>query len=194
MTVTTHIRNCIFLWRENRKETAVSLKIDISELIGRVKHNYTKKNSWVRNQVALLIRKIRKEKPYRIRDYSEAKLLYDSITPIDLSKIKKGSYVYKISREEPVKGKRYCEYYINQCGEEGVFQVQSFEEEYNFWYLLKHNGDSNYCGLCEERSRAYRFATNAEIKDFENRRKKYLETRKKIDKKQEELSKLYKEL
>ena len=49
MKVTTHIRNLIFLWRENRKETAVDLKIDVSELIGRVKHNYKRKNSWVRN-------------------------------------------------------------------------------------------------------------------------------------------------
>ena len=60
MKLTTHIRNLIFLWRENKKETAVDLKIDVSELIGRVKHNYKRKNSWVRNQVALLIRKIRK--------------------------------------------------------------------------------------------------------------------------------------
>lgn len=193
MKLTTHIRNLIFLWRENRKETAVDLKIDVSELIGRVKHNYKRKNSWVRNQVALLIRKIRKEKPYKVQDYSKAKELYDSREPIDLSKVKEGSYVYKISREEPVRGKRWCEYYINQCGKEGIYKVYKKEKEY--FSLEKYNGEWNhFTTLDEESSRSFRFATKEEIQEFKNRRKEYKAKRKEIDILQKQITKLYKEL
>ena len=98
MKLTTHIRNLIFLWRQKNK-TEIPKNADAEVILRVTKNTYKRKNSWVRNQVALLIRKIRKEKPYKIQDYSKAKELYDSRTPIDLSKVKEGSYVYKISRE-----------------------------------------------------------------------------------------------
>ena len=113
-----------------------------------MKNNYKRKNSWVRNQVALLIRKIRKEKPYEIRGFSKAKEFYDSREPIDLSKVKEGSYVYKISREEPVRGKRWCEYYINQCGEEGIYKV--YKKEKGYFSLEKYNGEWNHFTTLDE--------------------------------------------
>ena len=197
MRITTHIRNIIFLWRENRKEKAVDLKIDVSELIFRVKHNYTKKNSWVRNQVALLIRKIRKEKPYEIQDYSKAKELYDSRTPIDLSKVKVGSYVYKISREVPVKGKRWCEYHINESGTEGIYKVHKKDNYLKHEYFSLENYDGNwnhFTTLNEETSRSFRFATKEEIRDFKNRQKEYKQKKKEINTLQKQITKLYKEL
>lgn len=194
MTLATHISNCIFLWRENRKEK-VNTKINIDNILKIVSRAYKRKNSWVRNQTAVLIRKLRKEKPYRIQDYSEAKLLYNSITPIDLSKIKKGDYVVKFSRKEPIKGKRWCEYYVNESGVVGTYKIYKYNDNYDYWSVENYKEDWNtMTSLDEESSRSFRFATEAEIKDFENRRKKYLETKKEIDKKQEELSKLYKEL
>ena len=191
MKLTTHIRNLIFLWRENRKETAVDLKIDVSELIGRVKHNYKRKNSWVRNKVALLIRNIRKVKPYQIIDYSKAKALYENTIPIDLSKVRVGSYVVKYSEDCPVKGKRWCEYHINFSSGTGVFKVVSLDK---YTDLVSYRGESSYRSLNEEWSRSFRFATKEEIEEFKISRKNYKQKKKEIEVLQKQISKLYKEL
>ena len=196
MKITTHIRNLIFLWRQ-RNKTEIPKNADVDLFLRVMKNNYTKKNSWVRNQVALLIRKIRKEKPYRIQDYSKAKELYDSRTPIDLSKVKVGSYVYKISREVPVKGKRWCEYHINESGTEGIYKVHKKDNYLKHEYFSLENYDGNwnhFTTLNEETSRSFRFATKEEIQEFKNRRKEYKQKKKEIERLQKQISKLYKEL
>ena len=93
MKLTTRIRNFIFLWRENRKET-VNKDLNIENMLRVTKVSYKTKGCLIRNLVTSIIRKVRKEKPYRIKDYSKAKELYDSITPIDLSKVKIGDFVF----------------------------------------------------------------------------------------------------
>lgn len=194
MKLTTHIKNCIFLWRENRREK-VDTKINIELLLKKAQKFYKRKNSWARNQVALLIRKIRKEKPYKVQDYSKAKHFYENQPKgIDFSKVKEGSYVVKFTEEYAVKGKRWCEYYINFTSGLGLFKVGKWNDKWGYFRLEDYKGEYGSYSLDEEESIMFRFATDEEIKDFENRRKKYLETRKKIDKKQEELTKLYKEL
>ena len=196
MKITTHIRNLIFLWRQ-RNKTEIPKKADAEVILRVTKNTYKRKNSWVRNQVAQLIKKIRKVRPYKIQDYSKAKELYDSRTPIDLSKVKPGDYVYKISREEPVKGERWCEYYINQCGEEGIYKIYKHENYSNreYFSLEKYNGEWNhFTTLDEESSRSFRFATKEEIQEFKNRRKEYKQKKKEIEALQKQISKLYKEL
>ena len=195
MKITTRIRNIIFLWRENRKETAVDLKIDVSELIGRVKHNYKRKNSWVRNQVALLIRKIRKEKPYKIQDYSKAKEFYENQPePIDFSKVSIGKYVVKYTEEYAVKGKRYCEYYINFTSGLDIFEVGKWNEKYESFTLVDSKDRWGIYSLDREDDIMFRFATKEEIKEFKNRRKEYKQKKKEIGALQKQISKLYKEL
>ena len=195
MKLTTHIRNIIFLWRENRRETAVDLKIDVSELIGRVKHNYKRKNSWVRNQVALLIRKIRKEKPYKIQDYSKAKQFYENQPePIDFSKVSTGKYVVKFTEEYAVKGKRYCEYYINFTSGLDIFEVGKWNEKYESFALVDSKDRWGIYSLNEKDSVMFRFATKEEIKDFKNRQKEYKQKKKEIERLQKQLTELYKEL
>lgn len=195
MKLTTHIRNLIFLWRENRKETAVDLKIDVSELIGRVKHNYKIKNSWVRNQTASLIKKIRKEKPYKIQDYSKAKQFYETQPEvIDFSKVKEGSYVVKFTEEYAVKGKRWCEYYINFTSGTGVFKVGEWNDKWEYFRLEDYRGDYGIFSIDEKESIMFRFATREEIQEFKNRQKEYNRLKKEIDKLQEQITKLYKEL
>ncbi len=194
MKLTTHIKNLIFLWRENREER-VNLELDAELLLKRTKNAYKRKNSWVRNQVALLIRKLRKEKPYRVQDYSEAKAKYDSIEPIDLSKVTRRSYVVKISREEPVKGKRWCEYYINQSGGIGTYKIHKYNDEYKYWSVENYKGDWNhFTTLKEESSRSFRFAAKEEIEEFKNRQKEYKEKKKQIKILEQQISKLYKQL
>ena len=190
MKITTHIRNLIFLWRENKKQD-VNLNLSIKHLLSGTKHQYKIKNSWVRNQVALLIRKIRKEKPYKIQDYSKAKGLYDSREPIDLSKVKVGSYVVKYSEDCPVKGERWCEYYINFSSGTGVFKVRALDK---YKDLVDYRGESSYRSFNEDWIRCFRFATKEEIEQFKIARKNYKQKKKEIDTLQKQITKLYKEL
>lgn len=198
MKLTTRIRNFIFLWRENRKET-VNKDLNIENMLRVTKASYKTKGCAIRNLLASVIRKVRKEKPYVIQDYSKAKKLYDSIEPIDLSKVKVGGFVFKFSREEPVKGDRWCEYFINQGGSEGTYKVheqkgyKSFKNEY--FSLETHKGEWNhFTTLKESSARSFRFATKEELKEFKNRQKQYEQKKREIALKQEELNKLYKEL
>ena len=192
MKLTTRIRNFIFLWRENRKQT-VNKDLNIENMLIQVQTFYKTKNSLIRNLLASVIRKVRKEKPYVIQDYSKAKALYDSITPIDLSKVKIGDFVFKFSREEPVKGDRWCEYYINESGSEGVYKVHRNNGSY--FSLETYRGEWNHFTVLKEgSSRSFRFATSEEIKEFKNRQKEYKQKKEIIAKKQEEISKLYREL
>ena len=190
MKITTHIRNLIFLWRENKKQD-VNLNLSIKHLLSGTKHQYKSKNSWVRNQVALLIRKIRKEKPYKIQDYSKAKELYDSREPIDLSKVKVGSYVVKYSEDCPVKGERWCEYYINFSSGTGVFKVRALDK---YKDLVDYRGESSYRSFNEDWIHCFRFATKEEIEQFKIARKNYKQKKKEIEVLQKQISKLYKEL
>lgn len=191
MNLITHIKNIIFLLKNKPSD-----KINLDRLVKAVKRYYTKKDSWVRNRTALLIKKIRKEKPYKIIDYSEAKNKYDSITPIDMSLIKEGSYVVKFSREEPVRGERYCEYFINQGGTVGVYKVEKWNTTYNYWSVVNYKGDNNTFGnaINNKSIRSFRFATQEEIEEFISREKEYKKKKKQIKKLQDKINELYREL
>ena len=195
MKITTHIRNLIFLWRENKKQD-VNLNLSIKHLLSGTKHQYKRKNSWVRNQVALLIRKIRKEKPYKIQDYSKAKELYDNQPePIDFSKVSTGKYVVKYTEGYAVKGKRWCEYYINFTSGTGVFKVGEWNDKWGYFRLEDYRGDYGTYSLdMEDDRKVFRFATKEEIQEFKNRRKEYKQKKKEIEALQKQISKLYKEL
>ena len=188
MKLTTHIRNIIFLWRQRNKTEIKSKNIDAEIILRVTKNTYKRKNSWVRNQVALLIRNIRKVKPYQIIDYSKAKALYENTIPIDLSKVRVDSYVVKYSEDCPVKGKRWCEYHINFSSGTGVFKVRALGD------LVNYKGESSYRSLNEEWSRSFRFATKEEIEEFKIARKNYKAKRKEIYKLQKQITKLYKQL
>lgn len=193
MKLTTRIRNFIFLWSENKKET-VRKSLNIERLLELTKESYKTKGCVIRNLAASITRKARKEKPYVIQDYSKAKALYDSITPIDLSKVKIGDFVFKFSREEPVKGDRWCEYYINESGSTGIYKVYDYND-YTYFSLADYREEWNhFTTLKEKTSRSFRFATKEEIKEFKNRQKEYKQKKEQIAKIQEEISKLYREL
>lgn len=181
MKLTTHIRNIIFLWRENRREEIKSKKADAEVVLRVAKNTYKRKNSWVRNQVALLIRKIRKEEPYKIQDYSKAKEFYENQPePIDFNKVTTGKYVVKHTEEYAVKGKRYCEYYINFTFGTGVFKVGEWNDKYESFTLIDSKGRWGIYSLDEEEAIMFRFATKEEIKDFKNRQTEYKQKKKEI--------------
>ena len=194
MKLTTHIRNIIFLWRENKKQD-VNLNLSIKHLLSGTKHQYKIKNSWVRNQVALLIRNIRKVKPYQIIDYSKAKKFYENQPePIDFSKVSTGKYVVKFTEEYAVKGKRWCEYYINFTSGLDIFEVGKWNEKYESFTLVDSKDRWGIYSLNEKDSVMFRFATKEEIKDFKNRQKEYKQKKKEIESLQKQITKLYKEL
>ena len=194
MKLTTHIRNLIFLWRENKKQD-VNLNLSIKHLLSGTKHQYKIKNSWIRNQVALLIRKIRKEKPYKIQDYSKAKEFYENQPePIDFSKVSTGKYVVKFTEEYAVKGKRWCEYYINFTSGLDIFEVGKWNEKYESFALVDSKDRWGIYSLDREDDIMFRFATKEEIKDFKNRQKEYKQKKKEIEALQKQINKLYKQL
>ena len=195
MKLTTHIRNIIFLCRENRREEIKSKKADVEVVLRVAKNTYKRKNSWVRNQVALLIRKIRKEKPYKIQDYSKAKKFFENQPePIDFSKVSTGKYVVKYTEEYAVKGKRYCEYYINFTFGTGVFKVGEWNDKWGYFRLIDSEDRCGIYSLEERESIMFRFATKEEIKEFKIRQKEYKQKKKEIEVLQKQISKLYKEL
>ena len=188
MKLTTHIRNIIFLWRENKKQD-VNLNLSIKHLLSGTKHQYKIKNSWVRNQVALLIRKIRKEKPYKIVDYSKAKQFFESQPePIDFSKVSTGKYVVKFTEEYAVKGKRWCEYYINFTSGLGVFKVGEWNDKWGYFRLEDYRGDYGTYSLdMEDDRKVFRFATKEETEQFKIARKNYKQKKiKRLFKKQKD--------
>ena len=192
MNIIQHIRNCIFLWRENKKQD-VNLNLSIKHLLSGTKHQYKRKNSWVRNQVALLIRKIRKEEPYKIVDYSKAKQFFESQPePIDFSKVSTGKYVVKFTEEYAVKGKRWCEYYINFTSGLDIFEVGKWNEKYESFALVDSKDRWGIYSLDREDDIMFRFATKEEIKDFKNRQKEYKQKKKEIERLQKQLTELYK--
>ena len=194
MKLTTHIRNLIFLWRQ-RNKTEIPKNADAEVMLRVTKNAYKRKNSWVRNQVALLIRKIRKEKPYKIQDYSKAKQFYETQPEgIDISKVKPGNYVVKFTEEYAVKGKRYCEYYINFTSGLDIFEVGKWNEKYESFALVDSKDRWGIYSLDEKDSVMFRFATKEEIQEFKNRRKEYKQKKKEIEVLQKQISKLYKEL
>ena len=195
MKLTTHIRNLIFLWRWNRKE-GLPKGADAELLLKLAKNTYKRKNSWVRNQVALLIRKIRKEKPYKVIDYSKAKEFYENQPePIDFSKVSTGKYVVKHTEEYAVKGKRWCEYYINFTSGLGVFKVGEWNDKWGYFRLEDYRGDYGTYSLdMEDDRKVFRFATKEEMEQFKIARKNYKQKKKEIEALQKQISKLYKEL
>lgn len=191
MKLIQHIRDYIFLLNKKRTDKVIRVSQNMDVLFHITKTNYTKKNSWVRNRVCLLIRKWRKQKPYQVIDYSKAKELYDNIVPIDLSKVRVGSYVVKYSENCASKGERWCEYHINFSSVTGMFKVKALDK---YTDLVDYRGESSYSSLNEAWIRCFRFATEDEIKEFKISRKNYKQKKKEIEVLQKQITKLYKEL
>lgn len=194
MKLTTHIRNLIFLCKQRGKKR-IPKNVDVEAMLKVAKNTYKKKNSWVRNQIALLIRKIRKEKPYKIKGYSEAKWFYENQPEgIDFSKVKTGSYVVKFTEEYAVKGKRWCEYYINFTSGLGLFKVGEWNDKWEYFRLEDYRGDYGSYSIDKYNSIVFRFATKEEVEGFKSRRKNYKEKKKEIEALQKQIEDLYKKL
>lgn len=155
----------------------------------------------IRNLACSIIKKYRAKYPYVIKDYSKAKKFYDSREPLDTSKVTKDSYLVSISDDYPIKGERWCEYYIQSSISSLRVNQQTFKihnkqsSPYSYWSLEDYKGNWNhFTVLKEDTLRAFRFATEVEIENFKNRRKNYETKLKQIEEKQKEINKLRNEL
>ena len=189
MKLTTHIRNVLFL----RKEKEYNKELDYHRLIKVTKIEYKKKGSWVRNKVAQMMRWYRKENPYKVQDYSEAKLLFETQPQgIDYSKIKVGQYITKFTEKYAVKGERWCEYYEMGRGGLGVAKVGEHNDRYD-WWSLSTVGDEYFGTIDKDEVLMFRFATKEEVEEFKRRQKEFKQKTKEIKQKQKEVEALYKE-
>ena len=196
MKLVRYIKDIICVTRilNNEKvfKKLVDKNIDIDNVLKITKFRYKNKNSYVRNSIALIVKKIRKEKPYKVIDYSKAKQFYETQPEgIDFSKVKPGSYVVKFTEEYATKGKRWCEYHMNFDRGLGTYKVNS--EYPDFFSLVDYKDDVAFA-LHEYHTTMFRFATKEEIQEFENRQKEYKTKKKEIEVLQKQISKLYKEL
>lgn len=199
MKLIRYIKDVIYVTRvlnsKNILKKLIDKNINIDIVLEITKLRYKNKDSYIRNSTALIVRKIRKEKPYKIQDYSKARQFYENQPKgIDFSKVKEGSYVVKFTEEYAVKGKRWCEYYINFTSGTGVFKVGKWDDKWGYFRLEDYKGYDGTYSLDIEDSIVFRFATKEEIEEFKNRRKEYKAKRKEINKLQEQITKLYKEL
>jgi hypothetical protein len=154
----------------------------------KLRNNY-ERHSFESNLIAGLIKKLRAIAPYQVEDFSGAKKLYDdyfklpnaiqSIEELNDLLTKGDVYVTRFRDEIPVKGKRYCEYYINGSfgRRNGVFKI-----------------DKNSYDISESNLTQYVYSTKEEIEKFDKTEELVDEKLKQIDLLNDEIYKLREEI
>lgn len=166
------LKNLYFLYRANKDLSLV--KVEYSIFIDRALNimREESKRGILRNLTSSLIRKMRVEKPYQVKDYSEIKKLYDdyykspyaiqSIKELqDVLSVERVVYITKFSTSAPRKGKGYSEYLVNTYGSEvGVFKITKYNDAHRSFQLKGSRVD--YLDECN--ITCYRYSTDEEIK------------------------------
>lgn len=160
------------------------------------------KNSHKANLIAGLIKKLRAIAPYQVKDFSEAKKLYEDYFKMEnhiesISEIKKLTnqevFVTRFRNEVPVKGKRFCEYYINgQFGSsQSIFKITS---DCIYVDSIKLNSFlGSYCYLSDDNLTQYRYSTPEEISNYKRAEELIRKNNEQIDKLNAEVRRLSKE-
>lgn len=145
----------------------------------------------------------RKVYPYQVQDYSEAKDLYEDYFKLKNSiqsleelqerfEEQEELYLIKFRQEAPVKGKRWCEYYVNYGydeEEEKVYKVHDISKGPlgEVRIVVDYN-----ISVLEEDLTAFKYATQKEIKDFKRAEIRKASIQQKIKQKEEEIKELEK--
>jgi hypothetical protein len=169
----------------------------------KLRNNY-EKHSFESNLIAGLIKKLRAIEPYQVEDFSGAKKLYEdyfklpnaiqSIEELNDLLTKGDVYVTRFRDEIPVKGNRFCEYYINGSfgRENGVFKIDKVIRNYDSPKLESLSGSYNF--ISESNFTQYVYSTNEEIEKFEKAEELVNEKLKQIDLLNDEIYKLREEI
>lgn len=147
----------------------------------------------------------RKTYPYVIQDYSEAKDLYEDYFKLDrcinsLEELKqkfeeqREIYITRFRNEAPVKGERWCEYFVSsgfgECGyEEKAYKVHDISKSTSGRYriIVDYN-----IYVSEEDLTAFKYSSEKEIKDFKRAEIRKASIQQKIKQKEEEIKELKK--
>ncbi len=161
-----------------------------------------------RNLAASIMKQLRNLEPYKPSDYSKAKKMYDEYfqmenhipsyeSLVELVKSGKDVYVVKFRTEQPIKGEKFCEYYINRGGSDREVTYKLRDVSESGKYINMEYADGKYAdvwGISDGQITDHRFATEDEIMDFKNRGGKLKELNKQLDELQEKKTELYKEI
>lgn len=145
---------------------------------------FYKKKSWTRNQLSKHIREVRKQFPYKVIDFSEAKKMYDDYPlmkgSLDYEKLverlKRGGVVYITCFRDtyPVKGEKYESYFINgSFGNVGKTVKLSWNEKRGVVQEYYNTCKPSEWYIDQDSIKMYRFADKKEIKRFWERREQY---------------------
>jgi len=188
------IKNFWTLYKWHKDVSKIKNK---SNFLNRYRHFTPKrKGCSTRNLIASILKQIR---DYKVIDYSQAKEIYDEYWILEnhipsfeylREKVKEGEVWVTLFRNEyPVKGSRFCEYFINSSGGLKTFKLSSEEKSYGFVSdpFVNEFGNS----ISEENLTQFKFATKEEIQKEKSRQKKISDIEKLIKIKQKELSVLH---
>jgi len=191
----TKIKNLWTLYKWNKDVNKIKNK---DSFLKTYKHFTPKrKGSNTRNLIASILKQIR---DYKVLGYySEAKSLYDEYWTLDnhipsfeyiREKVKESEiWLTLFRRDYPVKGTRFCEYFINSSGGLKTFKLSSEEKSYGFVSdpFVNEFGNS----ISEENLTQFKFATKEEVEKEKSRQKKISDVEKLIKIKQKEVQALY---
>jgi len=160
-----------------------------------------KHNSYKYKLNLALIKKIRATYPYKVCDYSKDKEKYENYFKIEnhipsyekfieLLNTKKEIFITRFSKDEPYRGKRYCEYFSNYTFIKNkiIYKAKDIHDDYI--ELISVYGRSNN-GLTKWNFTSYRFSFDDEINKFKTAENLLIEVDTKIKDTEKELSNLY---
>lgn len=195
MKIITRIRNILFL----KKVLIENKDVNWNHLVlyGFGTYKNFSKNSFERNLMAAVLKKLRKDNPYQIKGWAKAEKAYKEYLNKEnaiksFSDLKEGGYLTRISNESPVKGDKLFEYYVNKSWntrEEIPYTIKlSYKSERHNYF----NVEDDYYGegVGEDDYTSYLYATKQEIKDYEEEKDRIAAVEKQIEQKQEEIDKL----
>jgi hypothetical protein len=160
-----------------------------------------------RNLFASLIKKLRAEHPFQPENYTKAKELYDAYFKMEghipsfehiLNEVKSGKEVFvtRFREEVPVKGKRFAEYHINgsYSNSTSVYQLMKPSESETYINMNDPEGFANTSAISVDFFTNFRYSTKEEIEKFKYASVEIKNIRNEIDKKQEEITELWKKV
>jgi hypothetical protein len=195
--------NLVRIYRYYRNPKLITKPYWSLNALRKLRNNY-EKHSFESNLIAGLIKKLRSIAPYQVEDFSGAKKLYDdyfklpnaiqSIEELNDLLAQSDVYVTRFRDDIPVKGKRFCEYYINGSfgRRNGVFKIDKTIRNYDSPKLESLSGSYNF--ISESTITQYVYSTKEEIEKYEKAEELVDEKLKQIDLLKDKIYKLRKEI
>lgn len=199
MNIYNRVRNYRFLKKVLSGKEKLARKdrsLNLIDTLFRV-YSKSKKKSCDRNLAAGVVRKIRNKYPYEVKGWAEAEKQYKEYFNLDraiksFSDLKEGDYITLYTDTYAGKGYKEFEYWIGNIYDARVgttFKLGECRKDYGYFYISE-GGD--VIGIDD--ITAYLYSTKEEIEVYEAEERRKNKIKDKIEKLNEEVAKLYKEL